>query len=237
MKAASECRARVEKEGHDPLSYTSRDSATDLHDLMSALKLQQWNVYGLSYGTRLALTYARDYPHDLRSLILDSVYLPESAFLEDDAWRTDRAFRVLFDGCRRERGLRSLVSEPGAAAAGAGGQAEQDADRTRRGAGQRQARQGGGDRRAAAQLPVPESLQPLRHRDGAADHRPVREGLDRPPSPARSAIWRTSTSTGPTGATRSASPSTATRKCRSTTSRSCARDYLRYPLLKIVRGG
>jgi pimeloyl-ACP methyl ester carboxylesterase len=102
VKAAGECRKRVEKEGHDPLSYTSRDSATDLHDLMNALKLQQWNVYGLSYGTRLALTYARDYPHDLRSLILDSVYLPESAFIEDDAWRTDRAFRVLFDGCKRD---------------------------------------------------------------------------------------------------------------------------------------
>lgn len=103
VQAAAECRARVEKEGHDPLSYTSRDSATDLHDLMTALKLQQWNVYGLSYGTRLALTYARDYPHDLRSLILDSVYLPESAFLEDDAWRTDRAFRVLFNGCRESK--------------------------------------------------------------------------------------------------------------------------------------
>ncbi len=102
INAAAECRARVEKEGHDPLSYTSRDSATDLHDLMSALKLQQWNIYGLSYGTRLALTYVRDYPHDVRSLILDSVYLPESAFLEDDAWRTDRAFRVLFDGCRQD---------------------------------------------------------------------------------------------------------------------------------------
>jgi pimeloyl-ACP methyl ester carboxylesterase len=102
VKAAAECRARVEKEGHDPLSYTSRDSATDLHDLMAALKLQQWNVYGLSYGTRLALTYARDYPHDVRSLILDSVYLPESAFIDDDAWRTDRAFRMLFDGCKRD---------------------------------------------------------------------------------------------------------------------------------------
>jgi pimeloyl-ACP methyl ester carboxylesterase len=44
----------------------------------------------------------RDYPHDLRSVILDSVYLPESDFIEDDAWRTDRAFRVLFDGCRRD---------------------------------------------------------------------------------------------------------------------------------------
>lgn len=101
VKAAADCRARVEREGHDPLSYTSRDSATDLHDLMGALSLEQWNVYGLSYGTRLALTYARDYPHDVRGLILDSVYLPESAFLEDDAWRTDRAFRVMFDGCRR----------------------------------------------------------------------------------------------------------------------------------------
>jgi pimeloyl-ACP methyl ester carboxylesterase len=101
-KATIACRARIEKEGHDPLSYTSRDSATDLHDLMNALGLKQWNVYGLSYGTRLGLTYIRDYPHDLRSVILDSVYLPESDFIEDDAWRTDRAFRVLFDGCKRD---------------------------------------------------------------------------------------------------------------------------------------
>jgi pimeloyl-ACP methyl ester carboxylesterase len=102
LKAAEVCRARVEKEGHDPLSYTSRDSATDLHDLKTALGLTQWNVYGLSYGTRLALTYLRDYPHDLRSVILDSVYLPEAAFIEDDAWRTDRAFRVLFEGCKHD---------------------------------------------------------------------------------------------------------------------------------------
>lgn len=102
LAATAACRARVEAEGHDPLSYTSRDSATDLHDLMTALGLKQWNVYGLSYGTRLALTYLRDYPHDLRSVILDSVYLPESAFIEDDAWRTDRAFRVLFEGCRHD---------------------------------------------------------------------------------------------------------------------------------------
>lgn len=102
LQAAKACRARVEREGHDPLSYTSRDSATDLHDLKEALGFKDWNVYGLSYGTRLALTYLRDYPHDLRSVILDSVYLPESAFIEDDAWRTDRAFRVLFDGCRHD---------------------------------------------------------------------------------------------------------------------------------------
>lgn len=102
LAATAACRARVEAEGHDPLSYTSRDSATDLHDLMTALGHRQWNVYGLSYGTRLALTYLRDYPHDLKSVILDSVYLPESAFIEDDAWRTDRAFRVLFEGCRHD---------------------------------------------------------------------------------------------------------------------------------------
>jgi pimeloyl-ACP methyl ester carboxylesterase len=168
INAAAECRARVEKEGHDPLSYTSRDSATDLHDLMNALKLQHWNIYGLSYGTRLALTYVRDYPHDVRSLILDSVYLPESAFLEDDAWRTDRAFRVLFDGCRQDAECNGWYP---------GGASEPVADRARGGARQRAERQGGRDGRAFAQLPVPESLQPLEHRDGAADHRPVRAWL------------------------------------------------------------
>ena len=101
LEATAQCRKRIEAEGHDPLSYTSRESVNDLHALKRALKLDRWNVYGLSYGTRLALTYMRDHPSDLRSVILDSVYLPESKFMEDDPWRTDRAFRVLLEGCRR----------------------------------------------------------------------------------------------------------------------------------------
>lgn len=104
--AGKACLARLYREGHDPAAYTTAASAADLHDIFHALGLPRWNVYGLSYGTRLGLTYMRDFPDDIRSVILDSVYPPQIHFLEDDAWRTDRAFRMILDGCAQDRHCR-----------------------------------------------------------------------------------------------------------------------------------
>lgn len=101
-KAAASCGKRLLTEGFNPGAYTSRDGAADLHDIFMALKVPAWNVYGLSYGTRLALEYMRQYPDDIRSVLLDSVLPPEAQFLEDDAATTDRAFRMIFAACARQ---------------------------------------------------------------------------------------------------------------------------------------
>jgi pimeloyl-ACP methyl ester carboxylesterase len=101
-QAAASCGQRLLAEGFNPGAYTSRDGAADLHDIFVALKVPAWNVYGLSYGTRLALEYMRQYPGDVRSVLLDSVLPPEAQFLEDDAATTDRAFRMIFTACARQ---------------------------------------------------------------------------------------------------------------------------------------
>jgi pimeloyl-ACP methyl ester carboxylesterase len=100
--AAAACARRLVREGYNPGAYTSLDSAADLHDLFQALKIPAWNIYGLSYGTRLGLEYMRQHPGDIRSVILDSVLPPEAQFLEDDANTTDRAFRMVFAACARQ---------------------------------------------------------------------------------------------------------------------------------------
>lgn len=102
-EAAATCARRLVKEGFNPGAYTSRDSAADLHDLFQALQVPAWNVYGLSYGTRLGLEYMRQYPADIRSVILDSVLPPEAQFLEEDAATTDHAFRMVFTACARQK--------------------------------------------------------------------------------------------------------------------------------------
>ena len=104
--ATAACLKRVIAEGHDPTAYNTTDSAADLHDLFQALKRPKWNVYGLSYGTRFALTYMRGFPEDIRSVILDSVVPLQAHFFEDGAWVTDRAFRTLFLGCAADRRCR-----------------------------------------------------------------------------------------------------------------------------------
>lgn len=101
---AEACAAALVKAGYNGAAYTSVDNAADLHDLFSALKVPRWNVYGLSYGTRLALEYMRQYPDDIRSVILDSVLPPQAQFFEDDAANTDRAFQFLLARCREDTG-------------------------------------------------------------------------------------------------------------------------------------
>lgn len=98
-ESTSSCAAAIKAGGHDAAAYTSAENAEDLHDLFRALRIPNWNVYGLSYGTRLALEYMRRHPGDIRSVILDSVLPPQAQFFEDDAANTDRAFQYLLARC------------------------------------------------------------------------------------------------------------------------------------------
>ena len=72
MTALRACRERLVGEGVNLSAYTSAASAADLQDLMIALGYDRWNIYGISYGTRLALTAMRDTPEHIRSVVLDS---------------------------------------------------------------------------------------------------------------------------------------------------------------------
>jgi pimeloyl-ACP methyl ester carboxylesterase len=98
-RATQACAMAVKAMGHDATAYTTRDNAEDLHALFQSLQQPRWNVYGLSYGTRLALEYMRQHPADIRSVILDSVLPPQVQFYEDDAANTDRAFQYLLATC------------------------------------------------------------------------------------------------------------------------------------------
>lgn len=92
------CRDRLVGEGIDLSAYTSIESAADLDDLRQALGYETWNLYGISYGTRLALTAMRDHPQGIRSVVIDSV-LPLTWDVTEIPAGADRAFQRLFDGC------------------------------------------------------------------------------------------------------------------------------------------
>lgn len=50
--------------------------ARDMQALLTHLNYTQWHLWGVSYGTRLALAIAAQQPVQLQSLVLDSVYPP-----------------------------------------------------------------------------------------------------------------------------------------------------------------
>lgn len=56
-----------------PELYTTAIAMDDLDEVRQALAYEQINIYGASYGTRAALTYLRQYPNHVRTLILDGI--------------------------------------------------------------------------------------------------------------------------------------------------------------------
>jgi pimeloyl-ACP methyl ester carboxylesterase len=96
-RAMMECRERMTAAGVDLGAYHSGSSARDLAALRVALGYEEWNLYGVSYGTRLALVTMRDQPQGIRSVVLEAVSPPNAP--EEVLANFDRALRVVFDEC------------------------------------------------------------------------------------------------------------------------------------------
>ncbi len=93
------CHDRLESRGINVASYNSAENAADLDDLRRLLGYDQWNLYGISYGTRLALTAMRDHPEGIRSVVIDSVLPLEVSLYDDEPANLERALNVLFLDC------------------------------------------------------------------------------------------------------------------------------------------
>lgn len=99
LDAVEACRQRLRDEGIDLAQYNSAASAADVNDLRLAMGIDAWNLYGISYGTRLALTVLRDFPEGVRSVVIDSVYPPNVNGYVEDAQNSIDAILALLDGC------------------------------------------------------------------------------------------------------------------------------------------
>ncbi|HEX8033900.1 MAG TPA: alpha/beta fold hydrolase [Ktedonobacterales bacterium] len=93
------CRAHLASQGVNPGAYTTLSDAADIHDLIQTLGFAQVDLYGVSYGTRLALEVMRAYPQHVRSVILDSTVPAQSRLITSIPASTARVFKALFDGC------------------------------------------------------------------------------------------------------------------------------------------
>ena len=103
VAAARVCASRLREEGNDLSAYTTADLAEDLVDVRAALGYDRWNLYGLSYSTRLALTVLRDHPDGLRAVLLDSVSPPELAQYDVRVTALQDAFSRLAEDCAAQR--------------------------------------------------------------------------------------------------------------------------------------
>ncbi len=94
----AECLAEVERSA-DPRFYTTTIAVEDLEAVRQALGAPQFDLFGVSYGTRMAQQYVMRHPEGVRSLILDSP-VPNQAILgEDFARNLESALEQQFAAC------------------------------------------------------------------------------------------------------------------------------------------
>ena len=97
--AITACRERLASTGVDLAAYNTRENAADIADLRVALGIKEWNVYGVSYGTDLALQLLRDHPEGIRSVVLDSV-VPPSQNIVNKWWEAPSSgLKAIFQAC------------------------------------------------------------------------------------------------------------------------------------------
>ncbi len=86
----------------DPRFYTTSVAVQDLEALRAALAYSALNVYGVSYGTRVAQHYARRHPDKVRTLIIDGVAPPAVPLGPNAALNAQRTLDRLFDRCAED---------------------------------------------------------------------------------------------------------------------------------------
>jgi pimeloyl-ACP methyl ester carboxylesterase len=97
-----DCYDRLISEGIDLRGYNSRQNAGDVADLIRELGYGEATLYGISYGTRLALTVLREHPELLTSVIIDAVYPPEVDGGLDEARYFYLALQTMFSDCNAD---------------------------------------------------------------------------------------------------------------------------------------
>ena len=94
------CRDRLRATGVDFNQYNTSATADDVADLRIALGIDQWNLFGVSYGTTVALATMRAHPEGVRSVVIDSVLpMDVGGGAPEIVSSFERVERVFFDGC------------------------------------------------------------------------------------------------------------------------------------------
>lgn len=96
------CYDRLVTDGVDVSAYNSIQNAADVEAIRQALGYDEYNFYGVSYGTLLGLHLLRDHPQHLRSAILDGVVPTDLNFTLKVAANTDRVFTEIFNTCAQD---------------------------------------------------------------------------------------------------------------------------------------
>ncbi len=105
------CRDRLAGAGADLAAYNTAESTADVADLRIAMGYDEWNLYGISYGTDLALQTLRDHPAGIRSVVADAV-LPPNINPIEAGWRgANESATAIYDACAADPACHAAFPE------------------------------------------------------------------------------------------------------------------------------
>jgi pimeloyl-ACP methyl ester carboxylesterase len=93
------CYGDLRAQGVDFEQYNNVNSARDFEMLRRALNIAQWNLFGVSYGTTLAMYVMRQFPDGVRSVVLDSPTAPGADIARADVTSQLDGLSRMFERC------------------------------------------------------------------------------------------------------------------------------------------
>lgn len=107
------CRKDLEARNISLAAYSTLANAADLNILIKALGYSSVNLYGVSYGTYLALTYLREYGSEdlIRSVVLDSTYPPQGDFIAERGENAQASWDAIFSACETDPDCRQAFPD------------------------------------------------------------------------------------------------------------------------------
>jgi pimeloyl-ACP methyl ester carboxylesterase len=96
-------RACLEKYGDRVRYYTTHEAVLDLDQVRRALGYASIDLYGASYGTRVAELYMRRFPSVVHAAILDGVTDPQRPIGPDTPQDGERALQLIMARCEEAR--------------------------------------------------------------------------------------------------------------------------------------
>ncbi len=92
----------LEELPHDPRFFTTSVAVADMEAVRVALGYSSLNLYGISYGTRVAQHYARRYPGSTRTLVIDGVVPPQVSLGPEIATESQKAVDNILARCAND---------------------------------------------------------------------------------------------------------------------------------------
>lgn len=107
----ADCLREIEAAGIDISKYNTTENARDIPTIVKTLGYESYNLYGISYGTKLALEAMRVAPEGIRSVVIDGVAPPWVKLYDTFALKVSEPIEHVVEQCKADETCNTTFPE------------------------------------------------------------------------------------------------------------------------------